>query len=87
MPREPQDVTEAELSLMRRLWEHRPPDSHRFGSLKRMCNDWAHVFEREFAADSRGLDPGLAREGITLLRELPGSADDDETELQTVESC
>ena len=73
LPEPEQDLVLA--ALMRRLWEHRPPDSHRFGSLKRMCNDWADVFEREFAANSRGLDPGLAREGITLLRELPGRAD------------
>ena len=40
-----------------------------------MCDDWADSFELDFAADPGGLDAGLAREGIAMLRELPGSAD------------
>jgi streptomycin 6-kinase len=39
-----------------------------------MCNLWAELFEQDYATDSRGLDPGLARDGIAALRELPTSA-------------
>jgi hypothetical protein len=38
-----------------------------------MCNTWA--FEHEFSTDTRGLDLGLASDAVTLLRELPGIAD------------
>jgi streptomycin 6-kinase len=41
-----------------------------------MCALWAEWFEADFAENDRGLDPGLAREGVTLLRELPRSAHD-----------
>ena len=68
-----QDVVLA--GLMRRLWERRPPDDHRFGSLADMCELWAERFELDFDTDRRGLDPGLAREGIATLRELPRAAD------------
>ena len=39
-----------------------------------MCAQWADWFELDYASDSRGLDPGLARDGIAMLRELPASA-------------
>jgi streptomycin 6-kinase len=42
-----------------------------------MCALWADWFEQDLEADARGLDPGLAREGITTLRELPRTADRD----------
>ncbi len=67
-----QDVVIA--GLMRRLWAHDLPDDHPFGSLVEMCDLWAQCFEAGFEHDSRGLDPGLAREGMALLRELPRSA-------------
>jgi streptomycin 6-kinase len=40
-----------------------------------MCDQWADWFELDSETDSRGLDPGLAREGIATLRELPRTAD------------
>jgi streptomycin 6-kinase len=73
LPEPEQDVVLA--ALMRRLWEHRPPDGHVFGTLQSMCDHCADIFERELATTSRGLDPGLAREAITLLRELPRGTD------------
>jgi streptomycin 6-kinase len=73
LPEPEQDVVLT--GLMRRLWERRPPDDHPFGSLQTMCDLWADGFELDFQSDSRGLDPGLARDGIAALRELPGSAD------------
>jgi streptomycin 6-kinase len=72
-PEPDQDVVVA--GLLRRLWERQPEDDHPFASLQMMCDDWADSFELDFATEPRGLDPGLAREGIAMLRELPGSAD------------
>lgn len=68
-----QDVILA--GLLRRLWEQRVPEDHPFGSLQEICEEWAESFEAEFEIDRRGLDPGLAREGIAMLRELPRTAD------------
>jgi streptomycin 6-kinase len=41
-----------------------------------MCNAWADEFAAEYAAAPPGerIDPGLARAGIELFRELPASA-------------
>jgi streptomycin 6-kinase len=69
-----QDVVVAKL--LRRLSAHRPPAAHPFRALKDMCDDWADEFQVAFEADSRELDPDLAREGIRLLRQLPRTADD-----------
>src|SRR5262249_7752789 len=46
-----------------------------FSSLAEMCIEWADSFELDYAADSRGLDPGLAREGVAMLRTLSNTAD------------
>ena len=73
LPEPEQDVVLAEL--MGRLWARRPPDGHPFGSLQDMCDQWADWFEVDFDGDSRGLDPGLALEGIATLRELPRTTD------------
>jgi streptomycin 6-kinase len=61
--------------LLRRLWAREPQSGHPFGSLEDMCDLWAEWFELDFATDSRGFDPGLAREGAAMLRLLPGIAD------------
>ena len=60
--------------LLRRLWEHELPDCHPFDPLAAMCSAWADSFERDYSADSRGLDSGLARAAVRLLRELPRTA-------------
>jgi streptomycin 6-kinase len=73
LPEPEQDVVIA--GLMRRLWAREPSDERPFGSLARMCDQWADWFELDFEADGRGLDPGLARAGMAALRELPRSAD------------
>jgi streptomycin 6-kinase len=72
-PEREQDVVIA--GLIRRLWTREPVDGQPFGSLARMCDQWAHWFERECEAAGRGIDPGLARAGMAVLRELPRSAD------------
>jgi streptomycin 6-kinase len=73
MPEPEQDLVLA--GLLRRLWEHDPPGGHPFGSLQAMCDQWADLFELDFERDGRGLDPGLARDGMAALRELPRTAE------------
>ena len=68
-----QDVIIARL--LRRLWARQPAEGHPFGTLAEMCRLWAEWFGPDYATDRRGLDPGLARDGLTVLRELPGSAE------------
>jgi streptomycin 6-kinase len=69
-------------TLLRRLWIQ-PGPGHRFASLDQMCQRWADRSER-ILADGRQqqqrpalatLDPGLARAGLALFRELPATAD------------
>ncbi|MDE3133198.1 MAG: hypothetical protein KGL15_03945 [Acidobacteriota bacterium] len=60
--------------LMRRLWAQRPHNGHPFGTLEDICAQWADWFEEDYAHASRGLDPGLARDGIAALRQLPATA-------------
>jgi streptomycin 6-kinase len=60
--------------LLRRLWARAPANRHPFSSLEEMCDLWADWFELDYAADRRGLDPGLAREGVEMLRTLPRTA-------------
>jgi streptomycin 6-kinase len=62
-------------SLLRRLWKHQPPEHHPFDPLQAMCGAWADSFERDYGTDAQGLDLGLARDAVTLLRELPGTAE------------
>jgi streptomycin 6-kinase len=75
LPEPEQDVVVA--GLLRRMWI-KPPASFAFRPLHVMCDRWASEFEEDYAAGrARGedqLDPGLAREGIGLFRELPRSA-------------
>ncbi len=60
--------------LLHRLWIE-PPPGHRFRPLRQMCNAWANEFEQEAAAGNVPGDPGLARAGIALFRELPATAE------------
>jgi Aminoglycoside/hydroxyurea antibiotic resistance kinase len=59
-------------ALLRRLWIQ-PPGGHPFASLGQMCQRWADQAERDLAAGAT-LDPGLARAGLALFRELPATA-------------
>ncbi|GAA1220432.1 aminoglycoside phosphotransferase family protein [Pseudonocardia alaniniphila] len=59
--------------LLRGLWSE-PPAGHPFRSLVQMCDDWADEFETSLAAEPDALDPGLARAGTALFRELPRAA-------------
>jgi streptomycin 6-kinase len=60
--------------LLHRLWIE-PPPGHRFRPLRQMCDEWADEFEQEAAAGNVPGDPGLARTGIALFRELPATAE------------
>lgn len=59
--------------LLRQLWVA-PPERHPFRPLAAMCQRWADQFERRLSRASTGLDLGIARAALTVLRELPGSA-------------
>jgi streptomycin 6-kinase len=61
--------------LLRRLWI-KPAHDHPFQSLQLMCQQWADEFAGKTPTSPSRLDPGLARAGIALFRELPASAAD-----------
>ena len=71
-PEPEQDVVVA--GLLCRLWRE-PAPGYRFRPLKLMCDAWADEFEQKTAAGQANLDPGLARDGIALFRELPATAE------------
>jgi streptomycin 6-kinase len=73
LPEPEQDVVVA--GLLGRLWGQQP-DAFPFRTLAEMCDAWAAEFEAEYAAApaAERLDPGVAREGMALFRELPGTA-------------
>jgi streptomycin 6-kinase len=58
---------------LRRLWRE-PAPGHPFRPLQVMCDAWADQFEQKCQAGRVNVDAGLAREGITLFRELPATA-------------
>jgi streptomycin 6-kinase len=71
-PEPDQDVVVA--GLLRRLWVT-PPAGHGIRPLQDMCDEWADSFERKRAAGRATIDPGLARDGVALMRGLPATAD------------
>jgi streptomycin 6-kinase len=70
LPEPDQDVVVA--GLLGRLWAQRH-EAYPFRPLAQMCAAWADEFEARYAAALAAdrIDPGLAREGIALFRELP----------------
>jgi streptomycin 6-kinase len=74
LPEPEQDVIVA--VLLRRLWAQSYA-AYPFRPLAEMCAAWAAEFEagyRDLSGGEERLDPGLARAGIALFRELPASA-------------
>jgi len=74
LPEPQQDAVVA--SLLGRLWAQ-PHSGYPFRPLAQMCAAWADEFEAGYASlagVADRLDPGLARAGIGLFRELPASA-------------
>jgi len=74
LPEPEQD--EVVAGLLSRLWAQ-PHGSYPFRPLAQMCAAWADEFEHDYAAAAAAerIDPGLAKAGITLFRELPQAAD------------
>jgi len=74
LPEPEQDLVVA--ALLRRLWAQ-PHAAYPFRPLAQMCAAWALEFEQDYAAAAPAdrVDPGLARAGIALFRELPDTAD------------
>ncbi|HEY3944371.1 MAG TPA: aminoglycoside phosphotransferase family protein [Solirubrobacteraceae bacterium] len=58
-----------------RLWRHKLPERHPFGSLEQICDLWVEWLEARVRINTGGADPGLVREGVALLRELPRTAE------------
>jgi streptomycin 6-kinase len=56
--------------LLRSVWAVDLPSDHPFRPLSMMADDWVVRAEARLAADPGRLDRGLAREGLTLFREL-----------------
>lgn len=71
LPEEEQDVVIA--GLLQRLWQAPLPTGHGFRALQTMCDHWADEFETKAAAGAA--DRGLAREGLSLFRALPATAE------------
>jgi streptomycin 6-kinase len=69
------DQDEVIAQLLQRLWARRPTDGHPFGALQDMCDQWADCVEIGLELEGRGADPGLARGGAAMLRELPRTAE------------
>jgi streptomycin 6-kinase len=68
LPEPEQDVVVA--GLLRRLWR---PAGEPFRPLSRMCAEWADEFDAKYAPGM--IDPGIARAGLALYRELAHTAD------------
>lgn len=76
LPEPERDVVVA--GLLRRLCTQ-PAAGHPFRPLALMCDQWATRFELDnteaIACGKEQIDPGLARAGIALFRELPVTAE------------
>jgi streptomycin 6-kinase len=71
-PEPEQDTVVA--GLLHRLWTAAAPGQG-FASLQAMCDAWADQFAAKPPETRANLDPGLAREGVTLFRALPATAE------------
>lgn len=59
--------------LLRRLWIE-PAPGHPFRPLEVMCDAWADEFGAALEGRPDAIDPGLAREGVAVFRELARTA-------------
>jgi len=62
-------------ALLQRLWAHTPTGQDPFGSLEDICEEWARSVEIGLELGPGIADPGLARAGAEMLRELSRTAD------------
>ncbi len=63
-----------------RLWAAGVPDDSPFERLVDVCDEWALLAEERMRTLAPPLDPGVVRQGVALLRDLPGP-------LRTRSSC
>lgn len=61
-------------TLLQHVWDINLPAGHPFRPLTDMVDKWADQGEAELVAHPDRLDPGLAREGLQLFRELARNA-------------
>lgn len=57
-----------------RLWAAGVPEESPFGRLVDVCDEWADLAEHRMETLAPPLDPGVVRQGVALLRELPRTA-------------
>jgi streptomycin 6-kinase len=72
LPEPDQDVVVC--GLLPRLWLRPPARGQAFPSLQAMCGKWADEFDEATPREPTALDPGIARAGLALFRDLPASA-------------
>ncbi len=70
----PEEQDHVISGLLGRLWQQ-PVVGGPFRPLQVLCDAWADEFERKTSAAPVDLDPALVREGASLFRSLPGSAE------------
>jgi streptomycin 6-kinase len=69
---EPEDKQDEIVArVLRRLWRE-PADGHRYRPLLAMCDQWA---DESAGRPDPSLDPGIARAGLALFRDLARTAD------------
>ncbi|MGN6170518.1 MAG: aminoglycoside phosphotransferase family protein [Solirubrobacteraceae bacterium] len=73
LPEPEQD--EVIAGLLRRLWAREPQEGHPFASLRDICDRWAECIELALETSDGRADPGLARAGAAMLRELARTAE------------
>jgi streptomycin 6-kinase len=61
-------------NLLRTVWAVELPNDHPFRPLSVMVDDWVVLSEARLADEPGRLDAGLAREGLSLLRDLSRTA-------------
>jgi len=63
-------------TLLKQVWQTQLPIDHPFRPLTEMVDQWADQAEAELATRPDRIDPGLARDGLQLFRELARNATD-----------
>jgi streptomycin 6-kinase len=63
--------------LLQSIWEVDLPPTHPFRPLSVMADDWVTRAEARLVAEPDRLDPGLARDGLAMFRELAASRPSD----------
>jgi streptomycin 6-kinase len=63
--------------MLRSIWEVDLPPTHPFRPLTVMADDWVTRAEARLVAEPDRLDPGLARHGLAMFRELAATSPSD----------